>query len=306
VSNSRFQLSRSEPNTRGVNRIARRRIAKAIKSLESSNPSDVTVHAARKELKKARAALRLVRDSLSDSTYRRENAALRDAARPLGEVRDGKVLIQTLDDLVGRGGARARKLPLDGLKRALRSDRADARKRVLNGANAVRPQRAALRGSYERAAQWSCDQQEWSVIGAGLKRTYRNGRKSLAAAQSKCSVDNMHEWRKQVKYLWHQLQLLRPLWPGMIGALADQAHKLAEYLGEHHDLAVLQEKVREHKEAISSDTATRALNDLIGRRREELRGKAFVLGHRIYEESPKAFAARFGKYWQDWRAQPVA
>ncbi len=304
MSKATLELSRSEPGTQGVRRIARRRIAKALDSLQGSKVSDRNVHAARKELKKARATLRLLRDPLGDSTYERENSALRDTARPLSEVRDGKALIDALDKLVERYGAPARALPVDGLKRALRRQRTDARRRILKRPPGLRPQRIALQKSCERAARWRVGRHGWSVIGPALKRTYRNGRKALAVAETDCSVEKLHEWRKQVKYLWHQLRVLQPLWPGLVGELADQVHKLADYLGDDHDLAVLREKTLENEKAFQNSAASSALIALVDRCRSELQGKAVVLGRRIYEEKPKAFAVRFGKYWRDWQSQP--
>ena len=299
-------LSPSEAGTQGVRRIARQRIARALDSLEGSRFSDRSIHAARKELKKARASLRLLRGSLADSTYKLENAVLRDAARPLSEVRDGKALIDALDKLMERYGAPARALPVDGLKRALRRHRTDARRGVLTRPDGLKPQRTALRKSRERATRWRIGRHGWSVIGPGFKRTYGKGRKALAAALSDCSTENLHEWRKQVKYLWHQLRILQPLCPGLVGELADQAHKLADYLGDDHDLAVLRERLNEYEKAFPGAAARSALIALIDRARSELQEKAVVLGRRIYEEKPKAFAARFGKYWKVWQSQPSA
>jgi CHAD domain-containing protein len=301
---AQLEVSHAQPDTRGIRHIARQRIEKAVEPLHSAKPTDQAVHTARKELKKARATLRLLRDALSDATYKRENVALRDAARPLGAARDAKALITTLDKLVERYGAPARALPVNRLKRALRRERSDARRRMHNGAGSVRVQRAALRKSSRRAANWPTGRHGWDVIGKGLKRTYRNGRKALAAAESDESAGNFHEWRKQTKYLWHQLRILEPMWPGLIGELADQTHKLADYLGDDHDLAVLRERILGDASVVQDAAALGALIALIDRRRSELQGKAFVLGRRIYEEKPKVFAARFGKYWQDWKAQP--
>jgi CHAD domain-containing protein len=303
---AQLEVSHSQPDTRGIRHIAQQRIEKAIEPLHSAKPTDQAVHTARKELKKARATLRLLRDAVSDATYKRENVALRDAARPLGAARDAKALITTLDKLVERYGAPARALPVNGLKRALRRERSDARRRMHNGAASVKVQRAALRKSSKRAATLPTGRHGWEVIGKGLKRTYRNGRNGLAAAESDDSASNLHEWRKQTKYLWHQLRILEPLWPGLIGELADQTHKLADYLGDDHDLAVLRERILGKEDAVPDSAALSALIALIDRRRSELKGKAFVLGRRIYEEKPKEFAARFGKYWRDWESQPEA
>ena len=92
--------------------------------------------------------------------------------------------------------------------------------------------------------------------------------------------------------------------PGLIGELADQAHKLAEQLGDDHDLAVLRGKALENDGAFPNAAARSALIKLIDGCRTELREKAFVLGRRIYVEKPKAFEARFGQYWEDWQSQP--
>ncbi|HYN14009.1 MAG TPA: CHAD domain-containing protein, partial [Burkholderiales bacterium] len=62
--------------------------------------SDESIHELRRELKRARAGLRLLRQAVGDPAYTRENAALRDAARPLAPVRDATVVLQALDRLV--------------------------------------------------------------------------------------------------------------------------------------------------------------------------------------------------------------
>jgi CHAD domain-containing protein len=283
--------------------MARKQIAKALEAWDGRTLSDEDVHAARKDLKKARAALRLLRDALGNAAYDRENTALRDAARPLSQIRDSRILIDTLDKLIKRFGAPVRALPLDRLRRALVRERTGVRRSLLKGPTPLKPQRDSLRTAHERAARWRVGKHGWSVLGSGLKRVYGNARKAFASAEADRSPENLHEWRKQTKYLWHQLQLLEPLWPGLIGELADQAHKLADYLGDDHDLSVLRGKALEMADAIPDAAARNALIALINQYRTELRDKAIVLGHRLYEEKPAAFEARFGQYWRDWQRE---
>jgi len=45
------------------------------------------------------AVLRLLRDGLGQGMFRKENARIRDLARPLASVRDANALIQALDKL---------------------------------------------------------------------------------------------------------------------------------------------------------------------------------------------------------------
>jgi CHAD domain-containing protein len=296
-------LRRSESGTHSLRLIARKQIAKALEALDGKKLSDEVVHSARKELKKARATLRLLRDALGDALYKRENAVLREAARPLSEVRDAKVLLDTLDRVVCRYGAPARALPLEGLRQALHREYGAKRRRILERPNALKPQRDALRRIYERAAHWPIGDHGWSVIGVGLKRMYRQGRKALAIAQANPSPENLHEWRKQVKYLWHELQVLEPLRPEAIGKLADRAHRLGDYLGDHHDLSVLHTKVVDMADAYPHAGCRSALLDLIDQYRTRLQDKAFVLGRRLYKEKAGVFAALFRQYWRDWHSK---
>lgn len=101
------------------------------------------------------------------------------------------------------------------------------------------------------------------MIGTGLERTYRKGRDAFAAAKRDRTTENLHEWRKQAKYFWHQLQLLEPLWPGLIGKVADQAHRLTDYLGEDHDLAVLCDTIRRNPEAFDKPSVTLGVSGVI-------------------------------------------
>jgi hypothetical protein len=66
---------------------------------------------------------------------------------------------------------------------------------------------------------------------------------------------------------------------------------------------VLREKIIEHKDAFPDPASRSALIALIDRCRVELQDKAFVLGSRIYEERPKEFETRFGRYWNDWQRE---
>ena len=44
-----------------------------------------------------------------------------------------------------------------------------------------------------------------------------------------------HEWRKRVKDLGYQIQILRDLWPPVLEELRKDLKKLGDLLGEEHD-----------------------------------------------------------------------
>jgi CHAD domain-containing protein len=243
----------------------------ALEELECSKPS---IHGARKQLKRARATLRLLRPAIGDDLYRRENVAARDAARPLSMGRDEEILQDTLDKL----GAAA---PGLRIRKSARQVHARQLGRI----------KAALNRSMTRARTWRLHADGWECIAAGLRATYRRGRRALRQARSNRDTNDLHEWRKQTKYAWHQLQVLTPVAIGPVGELADEFHHLADYLGDEHDLAILRERAK----------ASVELKTLIDRRREELQDRAFALGERLYAEKPKAFVDGLEQHWVEWQ-----
>ena len=270
-------MSELEPDKSGlreVRRILVEWIASAAAILARKKVTDTDIHNARKLLKKSRGALRLLRASMGAIAYRRENAALRDAARPLGVVRDSRVLIAALDELIKH----------DSFRRILRQEQAQSRRALTRAL--INKQRTALRAVIKRSERWRLQEDDWTVIGEGLRRTYRRGRKIFATAKDSRDAEHLHDWRKQVKYLWHQLQILEPLQPGRIAKLAARYHKLADHLGDDHDLAVLRRKIESHGRAFQR---TRDLDELLrrlDRRRVQLQAKAFTLGSRLFTDKP--------------------
>lgn len=252
-----------------------RQLGCAIDELGERQPN---VHGARKQLKRARATLRLLRPAVGDESYRDENIAARDAARPLSKARDEEALNDTLERLGEHFGTT---IP-----------RAQVRQSAYTvSTKQLADIKAALKKSMTRARAWQPDIAGWEPIATGLRATYRRGRRAMDTARKGRATDDLHEWRKQTKYLWHQLQILTPLAPGPVGALADEFHHLADYLGDEHDLAVLRERL-----------AASAM-PLIRKRSEELQNKAFALGERLYADKPKAFLSCVEKHWTQWQRQ---
>ena len=256
-----------------------RQLGAAVQELAGNKPN---IHGARKQLKRARATLRLLRPAIGDEPYRRENIAARDAARPLSKARDEEVLSQARDGLVERFGAAA-----SGVH--VRSS--NAHELTAKQLGAVE---AALEKPLARVRAWQLDDAGWDCIEDGLRSTYRRARRALRRGRQDRATEDLHEWRKQTKYLWHQLQLLTPLAPGQIGELADDFHRLADYLGDEHDLAVLRERT------------SGKITDLIDRRREELQDKAFALGERLYADKARTFAHSLERLWSEWQRKPTA
>jgi hypothetical protein len=290
----------SDPNTRPdrsasgvVRRAAMQHAANAERALASLRPTDIQVHRARKEIKRSRAALRLLRAALPEATYRREDAALRAAARTLNAARDARVLVRTLDALCRRSLSLAKDPAVAGLARRLRRAQSKAQRQLGDRRLVLAGARAGLQQLQLRGRRWRVGRHGWSRLGPGLQRIYRAGRRAGRAARRDPDTLLLHQWRKKVQYLWHALQMLRPLLSRARSKSGARARRLADCLGHEHDLALLQSTLTAYGQ--STGVVTHRLQTAIERRRRVLRAKAMALGRRLYALKPVAMTARLGR-----------
>ena len=151
-----FAVRPEESLRKGIRRIARREMEeiRAHVTKPANGSRDAAVHEARKCCKKLRALLRLVRPAISARTYRGENTAFRDAARPLTAVRDAKVLIETLDKLGQHFAKRVRGQPFAPIRKELMAYQREVRMRVLDKEQAFATVKAAVRDALARVDDW--------------------------------------------------------------------------------------------------------------------------------------------------------
>jgi len=93
-----YCFKRRESVSKAVQRLSRERIEHALGCLKDPDRAEA-VHCARKDIKKVRAVLRLVRTRISKKEFRRVTGILRDAATHLAAPRDAYVKAQTLRKL---------------------------------------------------------------------------------------------------------------------------------------------------------------------------------------------------------------
>jgi CHAD domain-containing protein len=296
-----YRLRRKEPAAAGIRRVAEGRADDALAHLRGEAGTDraEAVHETRKDLKKLRSVLRLVRDELGPDVFRRENDRLRNVGRLLAGARDAQVKRETLESLWPRldGEIRA-----DGMRAY-----ADALNRERQGhasangdASVTKRAITEIEASRAAIAEWPLASDDWSLVAPGLMRGYRRGRDRFAETRDEATDEAVHEWRKRVKDLWYQLRIVRNSWKPVLRATGDQAHDLADLLGDHHDLAVLRDDAFA-RDGLFADGDLERLLAAISERQDELVADALALGERLYAEKPKAFGRRLGTYWRAWR-----
>jgi CHAD domain-containing protein len=296
-----YRLKDHETVPDGIKRVVLEQMDTILHAAQAaSGNQDNAVHDVRTSLKKIRAMLRLVQHEIDGDVFHQENVRFRDAGRRLSAVRDAAVMIETFDKLMERFSAQLAADAFTELRKALRRSSTTRRVEKQNALIVVTKTISAAR---RRVEHWPIDHDGFSALGPGVESAYKRGRRSLAQAVDQPSVENFHEWRKQVKCLWYQIRLFKPIWPRVMEQFADELKALGDYLSDDHDLAILRERVLEQAERLDDRTALEALVALIDQRRGELQVEAKHLGARIYAEKPRAFVGRLQAYWQAWRAE---
>jgi len=283
----------------GIKRIACELLDEAIERTKPGRKNrDEAIHDVRVATKKLRALLRLARAKSHDDLFAKELYRYRKIGRRLSDLRDATAMVAAIDGLTKRYAdqlssnafAELRK-PFIRRRNTQHSDDKKAFAEVARMLTSARPQ----------VAKWPIDEDGFGAVHQGLKRIYKKGRLLMAEAQAAPSIESLHAWRKRVKDLWYQVRLFKPAWPAMLKKLADELEKLADYLSEDHDLAILRNRVLQ--QSPEDRTQLEALVALIDQRRGELEVEASRLGKRLYVESPNTFARRFKVYWRAWHKE---
>jgi len=274
-----FGSKAEERTADGFRRIVLEQVDLAVWHARRVGAADEHVHGVRRATKRMRAVLRLVRDSLGEATYRQDNVILRDVARDLSEMRSATVRIETLEALVEWNAPL--EVSVAGLRGQLVTN-ATTMRTVLRTEPLFKEDLVGrLRG-----------------VRAGLDD--RRGRRAMARAYADGSTDRFHEWRKRVKYLGHQMEVLTATWPESTCVITSGLAKLGSGLGLDHDLADLGSFVADSSVALVSPAEEGELLDVIAGRRTELQTDLRPLAQRLYAQTPRQFVRDMTTHWEEW------
>ena len=238
------------------------------------------LHDFRKSVRRARSLVSLLRPALGRTAARGLGAELRNAFQATGVLRDANILIATLSTVASDDAAR--RVIAQALEREQSGDASCAAETLAAGNRTLRPLPDVLRIMLPQ--DFSMDD-----LARGLARSCRRVRTTLVRAADTGSDADFHEWRKRLKELRYQVELLASTGSAELKRREKALAALAEELGKVTDLIVLQAALAEREKAgaIPEAPALReAIRTMIDARSCELveRGTAF------FTESPADFA----------------
>lgn len=297
---AKYHWKPSEGIFEGLQRIVSEQVRLAIWQLsENAFSRDESAHEARKSLKKARSAMRLLRGQLGasfDKEYDQANTALREAGRKLSPLRDSQALIEMFDELnekyreelgdqsliTVREGLVARKKRLE-----LEFERKRTRGTVLK----------VLRQAATQVGKWNSEQGGFQALSAGFATTIRRNRKAHTDADKQSNPEGFHEWRKRAKDLRHHLGLLGKAWPPVLGGYEQAAEDLEQKLGDDHNLVVLRNTVLKTPDHFGQQVQVKAILDVVDKHQRKLRDECEFLALRLYEDKPGHWRRRIERCW---------
>lgn len=278
---------------RAMRRIAREQVDGALAAIAEKRRDEAT-HEVRKACKKIRALIRLMRPAFAD--HELENIAFRDLAGLLSGSRDARVMLDTFDLLNQGAGA------TDGmtdLRAHLFDELVDPSQRQA-GRAALAQARTQLEAARKRIDGWVLEDRDWEVIGAGLCRILRRARKAWRTVSVDPTAGNYHELRKLMKYHWYHTRLLAPIWPVVMQARSEELAKLADLLGVHHDISVLEARVGGSSPHGKRREAAITLLEAAARHRSVLEENIGVLSARLLAQKPRALDREWERLWRIW------
>jgi CHAD domain-containing protein len=278
-----YQLKHGQTLGDNLRRICRKQIEAAIAiTTGEKKASDTPVHEVRKHLKKARAALRLVRKEIGHGLFREQDRCLRNVGRLTSEIRDAEVRLQTVRQLQGITQRRGRGayanlegmliLELENFMAAFAEWQTQAVP-MLERANA-------------NIDCWPLDQFNCKQLRCAVQRTP--------------TVQNFHQFRTRAKRLWYELRILRPINPIVLKNLSDDLRALASLLGRAHDLSFLGDRLRVADQKSEWEREGHKLLAVIEVSQEDLQRGAAELADHFFAERPRDFGTRVASWLEDW------
>lgn len=274
----------------------RRVILEQLDEMNRASVGDAdVVHGLRLSCKKIRAWLRLLRDALGDEAFKAENRVFRDLARRLSAQRDADVLHESVEALRDAFPGEAHAGDISAARSALPEVTRESGSVLAMLADVA----AVVADARQRIAELPLRRGGRSK---SLKQAYRKScrrEKAARRAARNLASDQLHEWRKDVKALRYQLQLVRNVWPKRVGRLETRLKTLAKTLGRHHDLAVLEEQLLASHMPLPPQRLI-SIRKLIHHRLELAGRKAVRQGRKLAGKRCANLGGGLGRRWKTW------
>jgi len=299
-----YRLENSETLSFGLKRIVLELIDNSVFNFAKGNGSfKEDVHETRKNFKKTRTVLRLIRSDIGVDSFRIENSFYRDSGRILSDLRDSTVLIETFDKLLKNSELEMSNFDFSIFRNFLVEKHKNISANKHKKSEVINSLSTDLLLARSRVFDWAISGDNFNIIKKNLRRIYKQGQRDMYAVFNEAIKENVHEWRKRVKNLWYSMRILSNLWPEIMSPLVTLLGKLSDILGDTNDMFLLKERIITNHSKFKDDQHTKELINFIDRRIIDLLRDARSIGRKVYSEDSKYFVGRMQNYFEIWRSE---
>ncbi|EIL97305.1 hypothetical protein RHOFW104T7_02640 [Rhodanobacter thiooxydans] len=256
--------------------------AAILRALASRHQIHVSIHGARKAIRRLRALLFLVEDRLPDA------AAVDQTLERLGDglsaLRDAHVMVDTAEGLAARGKA---KQWATAIKRLVRRRDGLIQQALARDVDFRRRRRVV-----ERAARQLGDLPWHELEATDLRQALERSCHRVAKAEARAKADplpaNLHRWRRRVRKLRMQMEALTRIEPDIAKDAAKESaskaakalHKLSDQLGAFQDKQMLRNVLRRMRGLPHRAQTARQLSEELATNQSMLVGKGVSVAGR--------------------------
>jgi len=243
---------------------------------------DESVHEYRKSLRRARAVLGLVAETLSDHDGDDIADALRTARRAVAASRDHSVAPAALASLELDASNRATADAIVAAARAAAPAAEEVQRLLREGATVAATTENMLAAALP-------PELDWKMLADGLAETYRAARRQLRKA--KRSRRSLHAWRRRTKELSYQLDLVAAGAGDEVGGLAKRVNDVSDQLGDVVDLVMVRDFIAANATGLDAAVLGAAVDGALQDRARAARRA----GKELFDRGGRRFARRLTK-----------
>jgi len=299
-----FKLENNETLSFGLKRIVLELIDNSVFHFAKGNGSfNDDIHEIRKNFKKIRTVLRLIKTSIGNQNFKNENSFYAGSGRVLSDLRDSTVLITTFDKLLKISELEMSTFDFSVFRNFLVEKHKNISASKSKKSEVINSLSTDLLLARSRVFDWEISGDSFKLIKKNLRRIYEQGQQNMFAVLNEPAKPNVHEWRKRVKDLWYSMRILSNVWPEIMSPLVILLGKLSDLLGDTNDLFLLKERIRINQSKFKDDQHTKELINFIDRRIIDLLREARSIGRKVYSEDSNYFVGRMQNYFEIWRSE---
>lgn len=281
------QIDKTHWIINNISDTAQKTCKKSLSLLKTEKPSEfeAAVPEIRKNYKKIRASIRLVRDDYDN--YKKENEFYRDEAKKVLSVQQAIAMVKAIDLINEQYSDRLYKNAFTELREKLENHKKKQIDTALDEEHIFQDLHQNLKDKCESLKDDLSKQISQDVIESGLKKVYQRGRKAQKNLSDSKTNEDFHELQKRVNYLDIQLGILSPIWPDMIRIWQSELEKLSQLLVTSEALYQLSGFLQTYGDMGDKNNGVYLMNTLVEGHREQVQQHALLLAQKIYSLKPK-------------------